>query len=185
MYLFHSCASGVPAAASAAPIDPPISLQCLMLTLVCHPQTVHLLLLLLFPTSPFLGPSCSLQQSVYARYQDEKWMGRLVALCHQMSVMWSPSQHAKGFVVVTDKKGCCLSWLQLCCTHIEAERFLSLSGTSLGTLEIPQNDVFFGFRRWKLAFLPCLRDWFFFLRVGWLTSCSSGTTASCIRSAVK
>lgn len=102
MYLFHLCASGISAAVTVAPIiDQPILCTCLMLTLVYHPH-IH-------PSPPpsqhllFPGPGCSPEQGVYSSYHNEKWMERLAALCHRASVACSPSQHAKGLVVVTDK----------------------------------------------------------------------------------
>lgn len=115
MYLFHLCASGISAAVTVAPtIDQPISFRKrLMLTPVCLPR--------ILPSPPPPPPpppspppllsniSFSWPQSlpgarrVHGSYHDEKWMERLAALCHRTSVVCSPSQHAKGLVVVTVK----------------------------------------------------------------------------------
>jgi len=105
MYLFHLWASGTSAAVTLSPtVDQPASLwMCDVDNRVPHTCTPSSLLFFLLSSISFFPWPCSLEQCVHNSYHNEKWIERLAVLCHWMDVVCSPSQDAKGLVVVTDK----------------------------------------------------------------------------------
>lgn len=168
MYLFHLYISVSSAAVTVEPtIGPPISPGHKCTTHIQHTPPPHL------PTSPIPGPSCSLEQGVYSRYHDEKWIERLASLCHRKRCARLPSRHAEGLVVVTGKMAAasddCSDSAYICQAN---DSFLSLSlspsgglkcraATACSTQKVPQNDLLFNV--WKAGLLCSCERLSFFL----------------------